>query len=148
MKSIAAGLHNAKDEQIGTVTISDTASGALEVKISAKGIEPGERAVHIHEFGKCEVPQFETAGGHLAGGKEHGAHSPGGMHSGDLPNVTADAEGNVEATFFTNNVTIDEIMDADGGSFIIHAGADDYTSQPSGDAGDRFACGVFEPSKG
>ena len=110
-------------------------------------LSEGVRAVHIHETGTCEGPTFESAGGHLAGGRAHGAHSPEGMHPGDLPNVTVAPDGTVKVEFFKADLTMDEVMDADGSAFVVHTGEDDYTSQPSGDAGDRLACGVFEETQ-
>lgn len=144
MRSAAATLKGADGAEHGQVTVSETASGAIQVTLALTALPAGERAVHIHETGKCEAPAFESAGGHLAGDKQHGAHAEGGMHSGDLPNITAAADGAVNADFFSMNVTMDQILDDDGSAFVIHSGKDDYASQPSGNAGDRVACGVFE----
>ncbi|WP_134726631.1 superoxide dismutase family protein [Paracoccus luteus] len=144
MRSTVAALKGADGADHGQVTVSETASGAIQVTLALIGLPEGERAVHIHETGKCEAPAFESAGGHLAGDKQHGAHAAGGMHSGDLPNIAAAADGAVNADFFSMNVTMDQVMDDDGSAFVIHSGKDDYASQPSGNAGDRVACGVFE----
>lgn len=143
MRSITAPLQDGAGADVGSVTATETASGALQVTLDLHGLPPGQHAVHIHEVGKCDAPTFEAAKGHLAGGKEHGAQAPGGMHPGDLPNVTVGADGSVKADLFTREATIDAIMDQDGSAFIVHSKADDYMTQPSGNAGDRIACGVF-----
>ncbi|WP_299359094.1 superoxide dismutase family protein [uncultured Paracoccus sp.] len=140
----AALLKGADGTEHGSVTASDTASGALHVILHLSSLPDGPHAVHIHETGKCEGPTFESAGGHLAGDKDHGAFSPNGMHPGDLPNVDAADGGAVNQEFFLQDVTLSDVMNDDGGAFIVHAGTDDYTSQPAGNAGDRIACGVFE----
>lgn len=143
-RSISAPVATADGTALGTVTVSDSASGTLLVTLDLKGVPEGVHAVHIHETGKCDAPDFKSAGGHLAGDKAHGIHHADGMHPGDLPNVTAGADSIVKAEFFNNYATMDQIMDADGAAFIMHVGQDDYTSQPAGDAGGRLACGVFQ----
>ena len=146
MRSAVAPVKDAEGKELGTVTAAETASGAVQVTVKLDGIEPGVKAVHIHETGLCEGPDFKSAGGHLAGGKEHGAHAAGGMHAGDLPNLTIGEDGLARADVFTTNVTLDDMLDADGAAFVLHAGEDDYVSQPAGDAGDRIGCGVFAPT--
>lgn len=141
--SATAVVKSADGQDHGTVTVSETPSGAVHLVMDLKNLSEGARAVHIHETGKCEGPTFETAGGHLAGGKNHGALDAGGMHQGDLPNLVPEG-GNASQELFLQGVTLADIMDADGAAFIMHAGVDDYASQPSGNAGDRIACGVFE----
>ena len=142
----AAVLQSADGTEHGSVTLSDTPSGALHVILHLSALPDGPHAIHIHETGKCEGPGFESAGGHLAGGKSHGVLHPEGMHLGDLPNVDAADGGAVNQEFFVEGVTIADVMDDDGGAFIVHAGTDDYVSQPAGNAGDRIACGVFAAS--
>lgn len=140
----AAVIRDPDGKEHGSVTVSDTPSGALHVILHLSGIPDGPHAIHIHETGKCDPPDFESAGGHLAGGKEHGALHAGGMHSGDLPNIDSADGGAVNQEFFLPGVTLAEVMDDDGAAFIMHAGVDDYVSQPAGNAGDRIACGVFQ----
>lgn len=140
----AAVLKSADGTEHGSVTLSDTPSGSLHVILHLEALPDGPHAIHIHETGKCEGPKFESAGGHLAGDKKHGALHPEGLHKGDLPNIDAADGGPVTQEFFVPGVTLADVMDDDGGSFIVHAGTDDYVSQPAGNAGDRIACGVFE----
>lgn len=137
----------------GEVRMLETASGAILVTLRAKGVPPGEHGFHVHETGKCDAADgFKSAGGHVANGTRHGVQAEGGPHPGDLPNVTAQDDGVVVAEFFTRGFSLGQqgerrIFDDDGSAVILHAKADDYKSQPSGEAGDRIACGVLAPGK-
>lgn len=140
-------LHNAEGGEMGTVLVTETESGVMHFVLDlAEGALPAgaQRAIHIHENGVCEGPTFESAGGHLPGDKEHGVHSASGPHPGDLPNITMGAAGALHTEYFLPGVLMDQIMDDNGSAVIIHADLDDYTSQPSGNAGDRIACAVLE----
>jgi Cu-Zn family superoxide dismutase len=115
-----------------------------------QGLSPGAHALHIHETGECEPP-FKSAGGHFnPSGKTHGFRSPHGWHAGDLPNVTVDEDGTVAVEVLATGLSVasgdGKLLDADGSALIVHEGVDDYTSQPSGNAGKRIACGVVETS--
>jgi len=140
----SAQVADVPGNELGTVTISDTASGMTLVKINLSGLQPGAHAIHLHETGDCSAGDFSSAGGHFTGGKEHGVQTQGGPHSGDMPNVTVGSDGTLVLDMFLPDVTVDDIMDDDGAAFIMHSGEDDYESQPSGDAGDRVTCGVFQ----
>lgn len=137
---------------IGSVTIRQTASGMLHLLAGAGNIPQGPHGFHIHETGKCD-PQdgFKSAGGHLAGDKSHGAEHADGPHPGDFPNVTVGANNRLVAEFFSNRLSIDDgpgaLLDEDGSALVIHAEADDYESQPSGAAGERIACAVLESQR-
>ena len=141
-----AEVANADGTAMGTVTINATASGQMLVQLDLTGVAPGTHAVHIHETGACEAPDFDSAGGHLAGDMEHGVGSENGAHPGDMPNVTVGEDGIVKADIFLTALTAEMLNDDDGSAFVMHDGTDDYMSQPSGDAGSRIACGVFEPA--
>jgi Cu-Zn family superoxide dismutase len=137
--------------ELGTVEFTHTPNGVL-VRAVLQGLPRGTHGFHIHEVGECEPP-FESAGGHYnPTDAEHGFHSEGGPHAGDMVNLNVPESG--EVTFETLNplVTIagDEnaLLDDDGSAVVIHEGADDYASQPSGDAGSRIACGVIETMGG
>jgi superoxide dismutase, Cu-Zn family len=132
----------------GTVVLTETASGTLLVAVEATGVPEGWHGIHFHETGACEG-DFESAGGHIARGLEHGIGTADGPHPGDLPNVHADADGNIHAEYFTLAVTLAVsgevgLMDEDGSAVILHENPDDYQSQPGGDSGARIACGVLE----
>lgn len=147
-RQAGATLLNAEGAEVGDVIITETASGVLHLILDLRdGVLPAaQHGFHIHETGACEAPTFESAGGHLAGGKEHGIHSPNGIHLGDLPNITTYDAGAVHVEYFLADVPMDQILDDDGSAVVIHDGVDDYTTQPSGNAGDRLACGVLEES--
>jgi|GEM_PF-249893 len=142
-----AELADPNGKQMGSITVQDTPSGMLHVSFVLKDLPAGTRAMHIHEVGKCEGPAFESAGGHLAGGKEHGALTPGGPHIGDMPNITPAADGSATGELFLSGPKVADVLDDDGSAVIVHAKADDYASQPSGAAGDRVACGVFTAAR-
>jgi len=142
-----ATLRNAEGAPVGEATLRETPNGVL-VRVSLRNVPPGEHAFHVHEVGRCEPP-FESAGAHLAGGSGfHGFAVTGGPHAGDLPNLVVPADGRLEAEAFAPALTFAQIQDADGAAVVLHARPDDHRSQPSGDAGDRIACGVLEKAGG
>ena len=117
------------------------------------GLTPGlARGIHIHATGECAAP-FTSSGAHINHGEPKAPHgllnTAGGPDDGDLPNVFADAQGRVRAEVFTTRARIARegsgqwLWDADGSALVIHANADDQTSQPIGGAGDRVICGVM-----
>ncbi|MDY8107580.1 superoxide dismutase family protein [Fulvimarina sp. 2208YS6-2-32] len=142
---------NAQDgSNRGTVTITPTPNGLL-FDADLSGLEPGEHGFHIHETGTCEG-DFTSAGGHYnPTDMEHGFKVEGGPHAGDMENFTAAEDGAAKFAAFNANLTVTggdaPIMDADGSAVMVHGGADDYESQPSGDAGDRVACGIIAPAQ-
>ena len=138
----------------GAVTMEATASGVTLVSIEVSGLEPGLHAAHIHRVGECDAEDgFRSAGGHLAGDRSHGVRSADGPHPGDLPNLHVGDDGRAEVTVFAHGISLGEggaegatpLLDEDGAALVIHAGADDYESDPAGAAGDRVACAVLEP---
>lgn len=141
-------LINNAGQAAGTVTLKQGRTGLLLV-VDAKGLTPGWHGIHIHATGTCEAT-FTSAGAHInhADNKvPHGLLNAQGPDDGDLPNIFADANGNAKAELFTQNARISEtgngqwLLDADGSAIVIHANADDHSSQPIGGAGDRVACG-------
>lgn len=140
-----ADVSNADGTAIGTVTINDTASGTALLVVSLTDLPEGAHGIHLHETGDCGADDFSSAGGHIAGDADHGINAEGGPHPGDLPNAIIGPDGALNVEIFAADLRIEEmIFDDDGAAFIVHSEADDYTSQPSGAAGDRIACGVFE----
>ncbi|HEY0092896.1 MAG TPA: superoxide dismutase family protein [Archangium sp.] len=142
-----AELMNTGGQKIGTATLVERGD-SVELQVEVTGLEPGRHGIHFHEAGLCETPGFTSAGSHFNPlGKQHGLESPTGAHAGDLPNLEADASGKASYKATTNRVTLDEgqlsIFDADGTALVIHARADDQMTDPSGNSGERVACGVL-----
>jgi len=144
----SAVLKDASGKEVGTATFSATPSGAL-LDLNLTAVPPGVHALHIHAVGKCEPPKFETAGPHFNPDQtKHGIMNPEGPHAGDLPNIHVPADGKLEVEFLDPVVTLSQesaLLDADGASIVIHAGPDDYKTDPAGNSGDRIACGVITP---
>jgi Cu-Zn family superoxide dismutase len=146
-QSAKAALKDQKGVDVGTVDLTQTPAGVL-LKLSLKGVPPGERAFHIHAVGKCEAP-FASAGGHFnPGGQKHGL-MVGQGHAGDMPNLHVPAGGVLEVEILNAAVTLEKgkpnsLFGKEGTSIVIHAGKDDYKSDPAGNAGDRIACGVIQ----
>jgi Cu-Zn family superoxide dismutase len=140
-----AMLKTADGADAGTATVTG-ADGGLHVTVNATGLPEGTHGVHIHMTGQCEGPTFASAGGHWNPTDAHhgvdNLESPK-PHMGDLPNmeVGGDGTGALDATI--EGATMAGLMDADGAAFVVHAKADDLKSDPSGNSGDRIACGVF-----
>lgn len=145
-----AALLDARGDTIGMVQLTEAGAGGVLLHVRASDLSPGVHAIHIHQTGRCEAPDFSSAGGHYAPqDRAHGLMHPDGMHAGDLVNLFAHDDGTVELERLARNVTLHDgqehtLFDGDGSAIVIHAGADDYRSQPSGDAGGRVACGVVE----
>lgn len=142
-----ATLKDAAGKDVGTVNLTQTPSGVL-IKLSVKGLPPGEKAFHVHAVGKCQPP-FTTAGGHFnPGSKKHGLAAPDGHHAGDMPNLSIPANGELTVEVLNSAISLikgkpNSVFDADGSALVIHAGADDYKTDATGNAGARIACGVI-----
>lgn len=157
--TINAALVNTTNDVIGVVTVTPNDSSSVLIEINASNLPPsGTHAVHLHEKGNCDMPDFKTAGGHYnPADMPHDNPDDSTRHAGDMPNQVVDDEGNLNAQIINNKVAFDvnedaqeapfTLYDDDGTALIIHAGADDYTSQPSGAAGSRIACAVLTRPK-
>lgn len=144
---------------IGSVSAGDSAEGAV-LKIAAEGLPPGTHGVHLHDVGLCEGPGFESAGSHWnPTGSQHGFQNPQGPHFGDLPNITVGEDGNFSGTLTVEGSYLKQtrerrgdggpILDANGAALVIHAEADDFRTDPSGNSGDRIACAALgDPQAG
>lgn len=112
------------------------------LSIEATGLPPGELGLHVHTVGRCEGPDFASAGPHWnPTRRQHGRDNPEGPHLGDLPNLIATAEGRGTVVL----ALPPGFLDADGASIVIHASPDDYRTDPSGNSGARIACAAFIP---
>ena len=140
-------LIDSAGRQIGTVVAWQT-TGGISFRVSASGLPHGLHGIHVHPIGRCDPPDFASAGTHWnPNGRQHGLNNPNGPHAGDLPNVEVAANGVLSQTVVLPNATMAQLLDADGSSIMIHAQADDYVSQPAGNSGPKIACAVIGPAK-
>jgi len=147
-KSAHADIVNAQGQKIGTAKIVGAHVG-VKIELNVSQLPPGTHGIHIHAVGKCEGPDFKSAGGHFNPvAKKHGRDNPEGPHAGDLENITVGADGKVKASIVDPNVTLGDGASSlfhDGGSaIVIHEKEDDYKTDPSGNSGARIGCGVVE----
>ena len=144
----SAVLRDASGKEVGAATFTVTPSGVL-ISLDLTAVPPGEHGFHVHTTGKCEPPDFKSAGPHFNPDQtKHGFMTPEGPHAGDLPNLHVPADGKLQVEVLEPNVTLSgeaPLLDADGSALVIHAGADDYKTDPAGNSGNRIACGVITP---
>jgi len=138
-----AMLKDANGQEAGSVS-----SAGVLLQLSLKGVATGEHAFHIHAVGKCEPPKFESAGGHFNPANAHHGMMWGPGHAGDMPNLHVPATGALDLEVLNTSITLEKdkpnsVFHPGGTAIVIHAGKDDYTSDPAGKAGDRIICGVI-----
>jgi Cu-Zn family superoxide dismutase len=119
----------------------------VRVAVTGYRLPPGGHGLHIHAVGRCDPPDFTSAGGHFnPGGKQHGRSNPAGPHSGDLPNLVVAASGEAGLDITTKAITLgpgpNSIL-AQPTALVVHANPDDDRTDPTGNSGGRIACGVI-----
>jgi Cu-Zn family superoxide dismutase len=148
-QSAKAALKDKSGKDVGTAELMQVPDGVL-IKLALKGAPVGDHAFHIHAVGKCEPP-FESAGPHFnPTNDKHGLMSGRG-HAGDMPNLHIPKNGELEVEVINAAITLDKgkpnsVFHPGGTSVVLHAGKDDYKTDPAGNAGDRVACGVIGES--
>jgi Cu-Zn family superoxide dismutase len=141
-------LINTDKESVGTGFLRETPTGIL-IHLTLQNVPEGVHGIHLHEVGKCDTPDFKSAGGHVNPmALTHGIMNTKGFHLGDLPNIHVGSEGKLEFEVWVPESSLDKLdknlLDEDGAALVIHEGADDYTTDPAGAAGPRIACGIIE----
>ena len=143
-----ADLINAQGQNIGTAMITQVADG-VKIDVNVGKLPPGTYAFHVHAVGRCEGPDFKSAGGHFnPAGKQHGKENPNGSHAGDMSNFEVSADGTAKFSTVNTGVTLDDgansLFHEGGTALVIHEKADDYKTDPTGNAGNRIGCGVIQ----
>lgn len=140
-------MMNSDGDMIGTAEVTESDEG-VTILLGLQDLEPGTKAIHFHEHGQCDAPDFESAGDHFnPTGASHGLDHPDGPHAGDLPNIEIGEDGTINEELIAENVSMTEgeensLIKEGGTSLVIHESADDGETQPSGDSGARIACGI------
>lgn len=144
---LSADILDATGKKVGLVKVTEDQQG-LKLALELKGAQPGVHGMHFHQKGKCEGPDFKSAGDHFnPTGKQHGTQNPNGPHLGDLPNLTIPQNGELKTEILVAGLTMGQktnqsIVTKDGTALVIHAKADDGKTDPSGNSGDRIYCAV------
>jgi superoxide dismutase, Cu-Zn family len=147
IRSATAEMRSGTGARHGTLVLEHTVAG-LRISGALTGLPAGIHGMHFHQVGRCDAPNFATAGPHLnPAGAMHGLDNPRGPHAGDLPNEAANDAGQMVVDVATPRVTLGShpttsLFDADGTALVIHADRDDQRTDPAGNSGERIACGV------
>jgi Cu-Zn family superoxide dismutase len=144
-RSVTVDIINDKGQSVGTAILSEAEHG-VRIKLDIKSMQPGAHLMHIHEFARCEPPDFKSAGAHFnGGGPSHAEHGPMGMTAGDIPNfvLTVGADGTAHTSVVAPYVSLgnesNSVFSNGGTSLVFHAVA----TEVSASAPPRIACGVI-----
>jgi superoxide dismutase, Cu-Zn family len=138
-----AAMVTATGQPVGRATATEVAGG-VRVTLDARGLTPGVHGAHLHTVGRCDAPDFASAGPHWnPANTKHGTLNPQGPHAGDLPNLTIGPDGRGTLAITLAGATLAGMLDADGTAMIVHTAADDLVTDPSGNSGGRVACGAL-----
>jgi superoxide dismutase, Cu-Zn family len=142
-----ADLVDSQGKKVGTAELTQTPEG-VKIALTVSELAPGQHAFHIHNVGKCEAPDFKSAGPHFNPyNKKHGLKNPDGAHAGDMENIEVAADGTGKAQIVNKQVTLadgpNSLFHEGGTAIVIHASPDDNMTDPAGNAGARIACGVI-----
>jgi Cu-Zn family superoxide dismutase len=138
---------DANGQILGSVRVTQEPEGA-RIVTNLIGLPAGVHGVHLHAAGRCDTPGFTTAGAHFNPGmKQHGSMNPAGTHAGDLPNITVGDDRRASYDVVSTGLRLADgpapLLGLDGAAIVIHAAADDYKTDPSGNSGARIACGIL-----
>jgi len=141
-------LKDAQGKSVGTAILWQQEDHMIGIEVHLHDLPPGEHGIHFHQNPRCDAPDFKSAGPHFnPDGKKHGLENPEGHHAGDMKNLTVDADGKAGSRWTVNDLTLGDgahsLFSNGGTAIVIHAKADDMKTDPSGNSGDRIACGVI-----
>lgn len=134
-------------KSLGSVRVTQEPEGT-RIVADLVGLPVGVHAVHLHVAGRCDTPDFTTAGGHFNPAmRQHGALNPAGDHEGDLPNITVGEDRRASFDAVRKGLRMADgaapLLDIDGAAIVIHAAPDDFKTDPTGNSGARIACGIL-----
>ncbi len=145
LKKASAFLNPTKgNKSFGIVTFTEVEGGAVKIEGDVEGLVPGKHGFHIHEYGDCSAPDGSSTGGHFnPTGTAHGSPDHAERHIGDLGNIVADEAGRGHYERLDTHIKLSGPNTIMGRSLVVHSNADDYSTQPTGNAGGRVCCGVI-----